>query len=93
MPAYLMQSMANCLHEYKYKYNENGEIEKDYKIDSTKIPNDMQTQFINARMSYNSLGVKWSMLLSEGLFKVIDNPHYTESYYKLTKEISTTDFR
>ena len=93
MPVYFMQSLANSLHEYFVSLDKNNNKIIEKEIDRTKLINDKQKELINAKMGFSYLGAKWYTLYAEGLFKVIDVPHYLESYYTLTKELTTVDFR
>ena len=91
-PAYLMQSIAGAMH---IMINDNGEIKKqgeDNTFLGSKVK-DNQYRFIKTKMSHSGLGAKWSVLLSGGPLNALETPHYLESYYSLTKEINTTDFR
>ena len=91
-PAYLMQSIAGAMHTM---INDNGEIKKqgeDNTFLGSKVK-DNQYRFIKTKMAHSGLGAKWSVLLSGGPLNALETPHYLESYYSLTKEINTTDFR
>ena len=93
MPAYFMMNFANAVHEYFVKKDDYGNFVIDEEIDRTEFINKKQNEFINAKMGFSYLGAKWYSLYAEGMHKVIDMPHYLESYYTLSKEISNIDFR
>ena len=77
------------------KINVNGEI-KDQGNDNyflgTKVA-DNQYRFIRTKMAYSGIGAKWSVLLAGGSLNAVETPHFLESYYSLTKEVSVNDFR
>ena len=92
IPAYLMQSIASAMHTM---INDNGKIKEQGEDNSflgAKVK-DNQYRFIKTKMAHSGIGSKWSVLLSGGPLNALETPHYLESYYSLTKELSTNSFR
>ena len=98
MPAYLMMSIANSMHTYiKVKDKDTGEIyyRKQLKNKKYLIKDDVpenQYTLLTTKFGFNSWGAKWS-LVGASAFNAVEYPHYLESYYSLTKELSTVDFK
>lgn len=90
-PAYLMQCLAGAMHS---KINDHGVIReqgKDNDFLGTKVT-DNQYRFIRTKMAYSGIGAKWSVLLAGGPLNAVETPHFLESYYSLTKNVSLNDF-
>ena len=81
-PAYFMQCVAAGMHEY----NENGERIEIFGINKNKI------DLAATKFGYRYTIPKLTTLITGGT-GFIENPHMLESYYALSKEINTTDFR
>ena len=81
-PAYLMMNIAYAMHEK----DENGNI--------TKILNKNINQLNFAKRHFaNEFQVAKLSLLFGSLLGEMEKPHYVESYYTLTKEVSALSFR
>ena len=91
MPAYFMQTLTNSLHYAGRGFDgtidtneETGEV-----LDKSA---DNKLKFVLSIPLRKTANLKTKFLIDEGIFKIIDYPHYVESYYYLTKNISTVDF-
>lgn len=105
MPAFVMQNVANAVHakvpEWKERNgirvieirNQNEGIERNVGPFNIELKENEAVLFDVKFAKWGMFVSKWSMLIGEGKFKAIDYPHYLESYYTLSKEITTTDFR
>ena len=91
MPAYFMQTITNSLHYVGRSYN--GVVATDEgtgKIINKTAEN--KSKFIFTIPLRKTANLKTKFLIDEGVFKVIDYPHYLESYYYLTKNMNAIDF-
>ena len=105
MPAFVMQNVANAVHtkvpEWKERNgireieirNQNEGIERNVGPFNIELKENEAVLFDAKFAKWGMFVSKWSMLIGEGKLKAIDYPHYLESYYTLSKEITTTDFR
>ena len=95
MPAYLMLSIANSMHSY-IKDKDTGEYRLQ-NINKKFLGQDVsENQYIllTSKFGFNSWGAKWSLVATGSpIINGVECPHYLESYYTLTKEISTLDFK
>ncbi|MBR1454575.1 MAG: hypothetical protein IJ593_08055, partial [Lachnospiraceae bacterium] len=91
-PAFLMQSIAGAMHSKINVEGEKREQGEENTFLGFKVK-DNQYRFIKTKMAYSGIGAKWSILLSGGPLNALETPHYLESYYTLTKELSIVDFR
>ena len=93
MPAYLMMSIANSMHSNIKDKELNGKYRKQLKNKRFYVTDVWENQYIllTAKFGFNSWGAKWG-LVATSAFDIVEKPHYLESYYSLTKELSTTDF-
>ena len=87
-----MQSIAGAMHTTINNRGEKKEQGEENSFLGSKVK-DNQYRFIKTKMAHSGIGAKWSILLSGGKFNALETPHFLESYYSLTKELSTTDFR
>ena len=84
MPAYFMQYISYCMHEKDNNGNKVFEI--------PGIANLNQIKFV---MSIFNTRYKKAQerLRDAAIYKLIETPHYLESYYCLTKKININDFK
>ena len=87
-----MQSIAGAMHSKINVEGEKWEQGEENTFLGFKVK-DNQYRFIKTKMAYSGIGAKWSILLSGGPLNALETPHYLESYYTLTKELSIVDFR
>ena len=98
MPAYLMISIANSMHELRKDVDNEGNVyyrrqKKDKKFLGLDVWENQYT-LLKAKFGFNTWGAKWSLVVAGSpVVNAIEYPHYLESYYTLTKELSTLNFR
>ena len=105
MPAFVILNVANAIYTKVPEWkeingikeieirNQNEEVERNVGPIKIKIKENEAVLFDAKFAKWGMFVSKWSVLVGEGLLKSIDYPHYIESYYALSKEITTTDFR
>ena len=105
MPAFVMQTIANAVHgkvpEWKKRNGQNvieirdqdENVERNILFKRIKLTENQAVLYDAKFASFGMGASKLSMLIGEGLFKAIDHPHYLETYYTLSKEITTLDFK
>ena len=84
MPAYVMQSITNAIHDKVSEWKEENGVKHIIVRDQEPKPvmSENQWTFKDAVLANDKLqSSAWEMFVGEGLFKAIDYPHYTESYY------------
>ncbi len=95
MPAYLMLSIAYSMHSY-IKDKDTGEyrLQNNNKKFLDQDVSENQYILLTSRFGFNSWGAKWSLVATGSpIINGVECPHYLESYYTLTEEISTLDFK
>ena len=95
MPAYLMLSIANSMHSY-IKDKDTGEyrLQNNNKKYLGQDVSENQYILLTSKFGFNSLGAKWSLVVTGSpIVNGVEYPHYLESYYTLTKKVSTLDFQ
>ncbi len=98
MPVYLFMSVANSMHgQIKDKDSNGNEYYRKQRNDKKYLAQTVwENQYIllTTKFGFNSWGAKWSLVITGSpVVNGVEYPHYLETYYSLTKEMTTLDFK